>query len=384
LRNKNLKPSLNIGYDAKRLFHNFTGLGNYSRTLVKSLQGHFPENEYHLFTPSFISNEETQYFLDENKFTIHQYTGPFPAWWRSMGILKDIAKADLDIYHGLSNELPFGIGRTKTRAIVTIHDVIFKKRPQDYPWFDRQLYHIKTKRALKEANQVVAISDYTGKEISRFYDITEDNITVIPPILDTRYRKEISDSKIQQFKEKHHLSSSFILYVGSIIARKNVLSLLKALRLMNEEERPTLVILGKGKQYLSVIKQFIQNNKLNDSIQFLDSLTADELPLLYKSAKILVYPSIEEGFGLPVLEALATGIPVITHNASSLQEAAGLEEFRVDCHSPQAIKERINQMLGNANYVRDLSNKLNNHLDQYQSDKISALFNQLYRQQTSF
>ncbi|MBC7886238.1 MAG: glycosyltransferase, partial [Saprospiraceae bacterium] len=166
-----------IAFDAKRLFNNFTGLGNYSRTLVKNLQTYFPEHEYHLFTPAISKNEETTYFLDKDKFVIHTASFNHPLW-RSVGIAEEINKLNPDIFHGLSHEIPFGVSKNVTK-VVTFHDLIYEKYPEQFGLWDRWMFKLKYRSSAQRADAIVAISDSTKHDLSSLYNIKEQKISVI-------------------------------------------------------------------------------------------------------------------------------------------------------------------------------------------------------------
>ncbi|MBK7010070.1 MAG: glycosyltransferase [Saprospiraceae bacterium] len=167
-----------IGFDAKRLFLNDTGLGNYSRTLVKNMMKLYPQHEYHLFTPSIRETSETQIFLNGD---CHIHTpGKFEikAVWRSRGMSKTINAMKLDVYHGLSHELPSGIS-TATRTVVSMHDLIYEIYPQFFPWYNRWVYRWKYKTSCKKANHVIAISEATRKDLISRYHLDEKQVSVV-------------------------------------------------------------------------------------------------------------------------------------------------------------------------------------------------------------
>ena len=159
-----------LGYDAKRLFNNFTGLGNYSRTLLEDLSNHFPENEYFLFSPKVTKNDRTNPFFDQSKFTIKKARGN-GIYWRSYGIKKDLLENQIQLFHGLSHEIPIGLQQTTMKSVITIHDLIFKHYPNQFSWIDRNIYDWKFRYSCENADRIVAISENTKKDIIRFYNI---------------------------------------------------------------------------------------------------------------------------------------------------------------------------------------------------------------------
>ena len=138
-----------IGFDAKRLFNNFTGLGNYSRTLVRNLVDFHPEFAYFLYTPKVRKTEDTEVFLNSPSYSVH-YPGRLeqPAW-RSFRIRKQLKQHKIELFHGLSNEIPYGLKNRPLKVVVSIHDLIFKHFPDHYPPMDRMIYNAKTEHACR-------------------------------------------------------------------------------------------------------------------------------------------------------------------------------------------------------------------------------------------
>ena len=134
---------LRLGFDAKRFFNNYTGLGNYSRNILNSLSSAFPENEYYLYTPKIRNDAKVIEYIKTGKYHIIQAETPFHTLWRSYGISHNLLDDKIQIYHGLSNEIPFGMKKSKIRTIVTIHDLIFLNYPELYPLIDRNIYNFK-------------------------------------------------------------------------------------------------------------------------------------------------------------------------------------------------------------------------------------------------
>jgi len=330
---------MRIGYDAKRFFHNRTGLGNYSRDLIRVLSTYYPENEYILFNPKktpaykdYISNG----IIEKNPqgFPWRQ----LPALWRSFGILRDIDHEDIDIYHGLSGELPLGIGKKKVKSIVTIHDLIFFRYPEWYKPADRFFYKQKFFRSIREADLIVAISEQTKKDIIRFGKISGDNIRVIYQGCHPAFKQTFSNEDIEKIRKKYRLPGEFLLYVGTIEPRKNALTAVKALKDLPYH----LVLVGRKTPYVKKIENFIETHGMQDRILFLSGVPMDELAAIYRAARLLIYPSIFEGFGIPVVEALFSGIPVVTNKHGVFPEVAGEAGFYSDdVFDAEEMKERI-------------------------------------------
>lgn len=311
-----------IGYDAKRLFHNYTGLGYYSRTLVQSLSESDPDYKAILFDPNPEENILTKPFFESSCYQPVQLKSP-TFYYRSVNINSQLLKHNIDVFHGLSNELPIAKLVYQIPTVVTIHDVLYKSFHEDFPWLDRQVYQFKTKNALEKASVIVAISEATKAEIIKYFPSTEDKIKVIYQSYDPIFDQMVSTEMLQSELSKHALPSEYLLYVGSITQRKNLSIIIEALKLIQEEKRLPLFVAGKGNKYEKKIKELIGSNQLTKWIYFLPDLPRNTLSLLYSGAQSIIYPSLREGFGLPVLEAIASNVPVITSNISSMPEAGG-------------------------------------------------------------
>jgi glycosyltransferase involved in cell wall biosynthesis len=336
---------MRIGFDAKRAFFNLSGLGNYSRTLITQLCRLFPENDYYLFSPK--ENQITAAFPPKNTQTIHPSSFPFkqlPSIWRSVYMGKAISNHKIQIFHGLSNELPLDIKKSNARSIVTIHDLIFLRYPNLYKRTDRTIYRLKFKQSCLLADDIVAVSEQTKSDIIHYFDIRPEKIHVIYQGCSPLYYEKADDKVKTIIREKHSLPLDYMLYVGTIEERKNLLQLIKA-RHENKISLP-LVVIGRTTPYFVKVRDYITQNNIQDII-FLKTLPQEELPVIYQMAELFVYPSSFEGFGIPILEALNSGIPVIAGNGSCMQETGGPHSIYVNPMQTGEISEAINHILNN-------------------------------------
>ncbi|MEP7323294.1 MAG: glycosyltransferase family 1 protein [Saprospiraceae bacterium] len=311
-----------IGYDAKRLFHNYTGLGYYSRTLVQSLQESDPDFKAILFDPHPEENILTKPFFESSSFQPVQLKSP-AFYNRSVNINGCLLPHKIDVFHGLSNELPIVKLAHQIPTVVTIHDILYKSFHEDFPWLDRQVYQLKTKNALEKASTIVAISEATKSEIIKYFPFATNKIKVVYQSYDPIFDQAVSSEMLQSELSKRSLPSEYLLYVGSITQRKNLGIIIEALKLIPEEKRLPLFVAGKGNKYEKKIKELIRDHQLTKWIYFFPDLLRTTLRLFYSGAQSIIYPSLGEGFGLPVLEAIASNVPVITSNISSMPEAGG-------------------------------------------------------------
>jgi len=308
---------MRIGFDAKRAFLNASGLGNYSRNTINALQQYAPENQLVLYTPEIKDHLFTGYKNFEVYSPHTRLFKLFKPVWRSY-LARHLKNQNIELYHGLSNELPFGIHKTKIPSVVTIHDLIFLRFPEFYKLIDRKIYYNKVKYACETAHKIIAISEQTRDDIIRWFQVKPDKIKVVYQSVSPVFFEKQETEKLRL---KYKLPNRFILSVGSLEPRKNQLAILKAITA--EKLDIPVVFVGKHTSYFTKMKQFIEANGLTQQVFFLPHISDEELAGLYQMAKLSVYISFFEGFGLPVIEAMASGCPVITSNVSCLPETAG-------------------------------------------------------------
>ena len=192
---------MRIGFDAKRVFHNFRGLGNYGRTLLEGLYQFYPEHCYLLYTPPFQDIRSVDWEKKFSSFRVCTPTGflerSFPSFWRRFLLGKKLERDELDIYHGLSHDLPAGVRVGKPKTVVTIHDLIFLRFPQFFPWIDRCVYLNKLRHACNRADVILAICEQTKNDLIEFLHIHEDRIRVIYQGVHPRFYENRDERKFQ-------------------------------------------------------------------------------------------------------------------------------------------------------------------------------------------
>ncbi|MDR0729616.1 MAG: glycosyltransferase family 4 protein [Prevotellaceae bacterium] len=344
---------MRIGFDAKRAFRNFTGLGNYSRATISILSDFYPDNQYFLYTP-FYKKHPLLSFAHRPNITVRGPEGflkRIPSAWRSLGVADDIRFDKIQLFHGLTGELPMVIG-AKTRTIVTVHDLIFLRYPEYYKSFDRWIYTRKYKAACNRADLVIAISEQTRQDVTEFFGIDERKIRLVYQGCDPQFYHPATDVEKRNVCALYHLPAKYVLYVGTIEERKNLTTLVKALPLLPDDIH--LVAVGRGMAYCTKVKEEIAELKLSHRVLFLHSVAFNHLPAIYQQAQVFCLPSLFEGFGIPVLEALNSRIPVITSNVSSLPEAGGPSELYVTPTDEAEIAAAIRRVLADAGLRRQM------------------------------
>ncbi|WBV60879.1 glycosyltransferase family 1 protein [Chryseobacterium camelliae] len=362
---------MKIAYDAKRFFHNTSGLGNYSRDLVRIVSKYFPENEYILFNKNQsdrgkdILENPSVHFAETSKGSMS----------RQFKMGKDAQKQNADVFHGLSGELPLKWDKKPIKKIVTIHDLIFVRYPQYYSFFDRKIHLWKFKKAANTADKIIAISEQTKRDIIQFLKVPESKIEVIYQGCHKAFKEQQSEEFIQQTKEKFNLPERFILNVGTIEDRKNLLNIVKGI---SGTDIP-LIVVGKKTKYFQKIAAFIQKNKMEKQVHFLEGVSMDELAVIYKSADIFVYPSFFEGFGIPVIEALFSKTVTITSNTSCLPEAGGPDSVYIDPKNHLDIQSKIKFLWENESERKRRAEKSFEFVQKFNDEPIANELMMLYR-----
>ena len=370
---------MTIGFDAKRAFLNTSGLGNYSRTLIKSLIKFYPEHNYSLFTTSKSKSDFSNFVSRQKNVSVVQpeklLDKKINSRWRSYGISPLLSEQKIDVYHGLSNELPFNISAFKGKKIVTIHDLIFLRYPKLYPLFDRKIYNKKFRHACQLADVIVATSEQTKNDIEEFYSVDSKKIKVIYQSCEDVFYKKLTGDEIKKVKSNYKLPENYLLYVGTIEERKNLLTIIRALSIM---KNIPLVVIGKKKSYFKKVQDFIVANNLDKRILFLENVSDEDLPAIYRSAEMFIYPSLFEGFGIPIIEALTCKTPVITTKGGCFSEAGGTHSIYIDPMNHEQLAEEIQKLLSSPELRKNISEKGFEHSKKFLPQVIAAEMMALY------
>ncbi len=333
---------MNIGFDAKRAFHNATGLGNYARDVLRILHRHGPEHEYYAYTPD---GGRQVFSLEGGRFHVRTPRGPLgralPSAWRQAGILPDLRRDEIRVFHGLSNELPLWIERSGVASVVTIHDLIFERFPSLYPRVDRAIYRWKFRSAAARADLVVAVSEQTKADLVERYGVPPARIRVVHPSCHPAFQAPPSPGALAEAARARGLPERFFLSVGTIERRKNLLLVLRALEGLRGVP---LVVVGRETPYAAEVRAFARDRGLAGRVRFLTGVSAPELSALYRLSDALVYPSVFEGFGIPIVEALFSGTPVVTTRGGCFAEAGGPGSAYVDPQDPEELRAALREI----------------------------------------
>jgi glycosyltransferase involved in cell wall biosynthesis len=362
---------MKIGFDAKRAFNNTTGLGNYSRFIIEALGKYCAENQYFTYTPK----------MNDSLFKHHNTITPphvFHSYWRTVGIVNDLKRDGILLYHGLSNELPLGLAKANIRAVVTIHDLIFVRYPKLYPAIDRFFYYRKCKSACQNADVIVAVSEQTKRDIIEFFKVNPQKIKVVYQDCDVAFQRRVGEEAILTVKQKYNLDRRYMLSVGTIEERKNQLRLVQSFYEANLKDA-TLVLVGRATKYQQQIEAFIQQKQLQHKVRILNHAPFADLPALYQGAKLFAYLSVFEGFGIPIVEALHSQTPVLAATGSCLEEAGGGGAIYASPLDKNDIAEKMSQLWNDDNLQKKLIVAGTKHVQQFSGQNIAQELVTLYR-----
>ncbi|MEA5257716.1 glycosyltransferase family 1 protein [Arcicella aquatica] len=371
---------MKIGFDAKRAFNNNTGLGNYSRFIIDALLKYNAENTYFAYTPKVSTAPFTEKYLTTPSlnFTIRMPTfKKMKSFWRSFLITTDLKKDGIEVFHGLSNELPIGLKRNNIKAIVTIHDLIFERYPNLYPAFDRFIYKLKFKKACQYADLVIAVSEQTKRDIIEYYQINPEKIAVVYQDSDNVFKEKLSEEDIEAGKAKYNIYKKYLLCVATITERKNQLLLLKAFHKLHLSDYELILVGGKS-AYQQQLEDYISEHSLTN-VKIFNKVPFADLPALYQGASLFVYPSVFEGFGIPILEALHSGIPVIGATGSCLEEAGGKGALYANPEDVNDLSSKILQVLSNKTMQKQMVLDGQQHIAQFSAENIALQLQSLYQ-----
>ena len=262
--------------------------------------------------------------------------------------------SDVTVFHGTDHLLPYLSG---IKGVLTLHDFTYRLCPKTHTVPNRLFLTLAMRCFLRAANALIAVSECTKRDATRLYGVEPSKVTVIHLGVDPRFRP-VSRNEKTDLREKYGLPDHFLLVLGTLEPRKNLAAVLDAYCLLKRRGlRHKLVVAGKRGWLFQKVLDKIEKLGLGDDLIMTGHIPDADLPTLYGSADLFVFPSLYEGFGLPVLEAMACGTPVACSNASSLPEVVGPAALLFDPRDPGQIAEGITHVLENSSLIEQLREK---------------------------
>lgn len=332
---------MNIGIDARAIdWYNGTGIGTYVFNLINSLNNIDKTNNYDIFM-SNIKN------LNYNKNFSIKYTNYHnnSIFWNTVDIPNNIQNQNLSLYHVPQN----GIGLPKQKScpfITTLHDIIPSKMPETVSETYLNLYENEMPNIIKNSDAIITVSNYSKQDIIKTFNYPKQKIFVTYLACDSYYTK-LDKNKCKYFiKEYYKISDPFILYIGGFSPRKNILGLINAFSKLKSNNLKLIIGGSKGKSY-EIYKKRVYDLNMQNKVIFTGFIPKKHLVFFYNAAEVFVYPSFYEGFGLPPIEAMACGTPVISSNKTSMPEILSNSAYFIDPYNVDSIYSSIKQVLEN-------------------------------------
>lgn len=334
---------------------NLSGVGKYLKEVLSRLLILDQKNKYFLISFGRKNKNIDVDFKGENVNLIH-YKIPSKLMF-FFSLFFKWSKLNIDIFW-LPNFNICHLKDKNIKLITTIHDLSFIRYRQFLNW-SRKLWHIFVcpKKIIQRSDKIIAVSQNTSLDLQNIYNVSSDKIIVSPLGVNQKFKKIENQEYLQQIKEKYKLKNDFILFIGTKEPRKNILAIIKSFVRINQNI--DLLIVGPSGWKENIWRDYYEN--LNDDIRakikILDYCPENDLPALYNLAKVFVWPSFYEGFGLPVLEALACGCPVISSNNSSLPEVVKNNALLIEAFDTEDLYQALNQLLFNKEFYFFYKNK---------------------------
>lgn len=346
---------MRIGFDAKKIVGNLTGIGNYGRGVLNVLTGRFPEHDYLLFT---ASGGEARALEGLHLSSSLSFVRPSHVrfgcmgqeWWRCRGVVGRLTTENVDVYHGLNNELPWGIDRAGCKSVVTIHDLIFLRYPSTYSFSARCILEAKTRYACRRADRIIAISRQTRADLMTYYRVPSERISVVYQGCDETFARMLNRETVEAVRRKYGLPPRYLLNVSTVEERKNQLVLLRALPLLPADVH--VVLVGRRTAFQERLERYVRERELQSRVHICNGVPQADLPALYQGCALFVYPSWYEGFGIPVLEALRSRVPVIAATGSCLEEVGGEAACYCPPQDADGLAATVNRLLASPDEVR--------------------------------
>jgi glycosyltransferase involved in cell wall biosynthesis len=338
-----------IGIDARKL-HDF-GIGTYIRNLLRHLARLDERSEYVVLCRE--ADVESVAALGGNFRAVVERAGNYSVA-EQLKVPFAVRREQMTLFHAPHYVLPPLVG---CRSVVTIHDCIHLMFPQYLP--NRlALTYARASMALaaRRAARVITVSESSKRDILRFFDIDPAKIDVIPNAYDERFGVEPREEDVVRARDRYQLHDEFVLYAGNVKPHKNLERLITAFHIVRARglDRLKLVLIGDEISKYASLRRAVHQHQLHKYVRFLGYLPEETLAVLYRLAGVFVFPSLYEGFGLPPLEAMASGTPVVTSSLSSLPEVAGDAAILVDPYDPEAIADGMYRVLTDERVRHDL------------------------------
>ena len=333
---------MHIGIDAHAIGAQQGGNETYIRNLITALAELDSENRYTLYFS--VAGAAEVWCHQHANFTVRLLPPPTPLVRVPIALAYELRRRPVDVLHVQYTAPPF----CPAPVVTTIHDLAFEHLPETFTRRGKAQLRLTVRRTARRAAHILTVSEYSRQDISKTYCIAPDKITVTHNGCEGQFTSFGAAHETEAIKQKFGITKDYLLAVGSLQPRKNLVRLLRAYAKLREQQpdfQLQLVLVGRQLWLYQEILREIKQQSFADDVIVTNYVNDEDLPALYRSAVALVYPSLFEGFGLPPLEAMACGTPVITSNTSSLPEVVGQAALLIDPYDEAAIAQAIWQIV---------------------------------------
>lgn len=343
-----MKRSFTIGFDAKHANRGNTTRSSYARFIIGALAEASPRSAYlRMYIESGEPHDEFEALAMRHNVEAMEPDGALwrrlSGLWRLWHVGRDMELGDVELYHALAGVVPLGLQRRNIRSVVTIHSLEFLRLRK----FFRPVYNIYRRMlmlsSMRRADRIVAVSECVKRDIVRYLHIDAEKIDVIYGGCHRRFTEPVSESQIEQVRERYNLPERYILVSGTHSPRKNIAHIIEALP--DIDPSVNLVIAGRGTKHTEALKRRVKALGMEDRVVMLHGVANEDMPAIYHAARAYLMMSLYEGFSTTIVEAITVGVPVIAAKGSSLEESGGEGSIYVEPQDHDALVEAVERVV---------------------------------------
>lgn len=366
---------MKVGVDIRELHQGgMTGIGRYLLNILKYLAVHTAGHEYYLYCAADVESE-----VQSEAFKSRKLRAPCRPWFDHVVLGRAARQDRVDVFFSPFVKAPLNV---HCPIVNTVHDLLFLKL-KEYDLRRNVLYHRlfqwRGRRVCARAKTVVTVSEHSKKDIVSLWGAAPDKIAVVPNVVGHEFTREADGQRVASARERYGIQGQYVFYVGNFGPHKNVGRLLEAYATLPDSMRKehSLVLAGRHDRYVDALKEKADSLGLGRSAQFIGYVPDDELPALYTGASLFMFPSLYEGFGLPPLEAMACGAPVVASCTTSLPEVVADAGLLVEPRDVGSIRDAMQRVLSDRSFAEDLGRKSLDRAAMFRPERIIPGFVQV-------
>lgn len=356
--------------------HSGSGIGTYTKNLILNLIKNIDNSFELIWTGDYKCLNKKN-----NNTNVHLTSGRNNSFFELNYVPNLLKEKNIDLYHIPQNGIGFPFG-SDLNVVTTIHDLIPYVMPETVGSGYLERFLKDMPNIINKSKGIITVSEYSKKDILRFFpNYPSDNIFVTPLAANKNYKPLNKKTCKAYIKNKYNLSDSFCLYIGGFSSRKNVKGLINSFAKIQKDlkEKYKLVVVGSLRDEGLALKNYVEDNNLNDNIIFIGYIPDKDLPIFYNSAELFIYPSLYEGFGLPPLEAMNCKCPVITSNITSIPEVTSNSAILINPYNNDELSDSILKILNNNDLRDEYKNKGYNQSKKFSWENTANLTFEAYK-----